>query len=1016
MVRGVHLMGRRLSHYELVEEISRGGMGVVYRAVDVNLGREVAIKILPDDILHDAGRRTRLLQEARAASTLEHPHVAVIHEVGEDDGVTFIAMELIRGEKLSDALARGPLPLARALTLAVEIAEGLARAHDKGIVHRDLKPANVMVTDDGHAKVIDFGLAKMVERADSAAATMSVAAPRTESGIVLGTAAYMSPEQARGLPVDQRSDVFALGVTLYEMLTGRKAFQGQTNLDTMQAVLTQPVPPLAASADAPADVTAELQRIIGKCTAKDPDERFQGMKDLVVDLRAARRRLESSPSVAVTSVGPSGPGGTISVRRRPTRQVWIAAALVIVALGAAGLWWAGRRNGPPAAPSGKQAVAVLYFENNTGDQTLDWLRTGLTDMLVTDLSQSSDVEVVGTDRVVQILQEMKRADDRVLSADVVQAVADRAHVDRVVLGSYIKAGDTIRISARVQDARTGRIVKAERVEGAGQNAVFQLVDELTRRLKATISPAVPSGGPLLTRPGETREERGLDRGVTEITTSSIDAYRYYAEGLNFHERALFAQAASLFEQAIQVDPEFAMALAKLAVVNFNMGLLNKSEEYGKRALAHVDRLTARERYYIEGFYYGLRAETRARSIEAYKQELAIYPEHQASRHNLGLHYLFLEQLDEGIAQYQELIRRGTSNPTSYENLTILFIQKGDLARARDLAEGFVRQQPDNATGYRNLASVNIADRRLDDALAAAEKSHALDPLDFLAALATRSIAVLRERWADAEAINDEFAASPTPVRRFLALTGQAQVALARGRQRPALSALDRAARLNGISPAQRAQVRIRMASVLLRDGKPGAALAQAELALADARGLDPEFEALRLIAVSHAAAGQRPAAEQALAQLEARAAAVPGQREIRRIQWTRGDIALASGDATAAVAPLMKAVEMLPPHSLVWGPGQVHAEIWFDAAMSQLKAGHDAEAAKLFERLQSQFERSAAMEAYARSLFLLGQTYERLGDMTRAREQYAHFLDLWRDGDVERGWVAEAQRKIAGRN
>ena len=273
------MTGRKLSHYDLIEEISRGGMGIVYRAVDVNLGREVALKVLPDDLVHDPVRRERLLQEARAASALEHPNIAVIHEVGEADGITFIAMELIRGEKLSDTLSRGPLSQTRTFALATEIAEGLARAHDKGIVHRDLKPANVMVTDDGHVKIIDFGLAKLIERVSAEQATASIQAQRTDAGVVLGTAAYMSPEQARGDRVDHRSDVFALGVTLYEMLTGRPAFQGRSSLDTMQAVLTQPVPPLPAIGGSSAEVTAELQRIITKCTAKEPDDRFQGMKD-----------------------------------------------------------------------------------------------------------------------------------------------------------------------------------------------------------------------------------------------------------------------------------------------------------------------------------------------------------------------------------------------------------------------------------------------------------------------------------------------------------------------------------------------------------------------------------------------------------------------------------------------------------------------------------------------------------------------------------------------------------------
>ena len=238
-----------------------------------------------------------------------------------------------------------------------------------------------------------------------------------------------------------------------------------------------------------------------------------------------------------------------------------------------------------SAPSGKPAVAVLYFDNNTGDASLDWMRTGLTDMMVTDLSQSAHIEVLGTDRLVQILQDLKRVDDRVISADVVQEVANRAGVDNVLVGSYVKAGDTIRIIARLQEARTGRIVSAERVEGSGEASLFALVDELTRRFMAKMSEL--SGGrtaSLISRPGVSPAEAGLDRGVTDITTSSIEAYRYYAEGMKFHERGMFVQAAPLLEKAIEIDPNFTMAYAKLAVVNNNIGLFNKRDEYAKRAL------------------------------------------------------------------------------------------------------------------------------------------------------------------------------------------------------------------------------------------------------------------------------------------------------------------------------------------------------------------------------------------------------------------------------------------------
>jgi tetratricopeptide (TPR) repeat protein/TolB-like protein len=1003
------MIGRRLSHYEIVDEISRGGMGVVYRAVDVNLGREVALKVLPGELVNDPVRRERLLHEARAASALEHPHIAVIHEVGEADGVTFIAMELIRGEKLSETLSRGPLPQTRALALATEIAEGLTRAHEKAIIHRDLKPANVIVSDDGHAKVIDFGLAKLVESGGEEAATVSVHGPQTAQGVILGTAAYMSPEQARGLRVDQRSDIFSLGVMLYEMLTGQRAFLGHTNLDTMQAILTQSVPTLPATASASAEAMAELQRIIGKCTAKDAEDRYQGMKDLIVDLRAARRRLESSSSGTITTAAADR---SATRGRRPIVLVGaaVAASLAI----AAGLWWSGRRTQPPASASGKPSVAVLYFDNNTGDASLDWMRTGLTDMMVTDLSQSTDFEVIGTDRLVQILQELRRSDDRVISADVVQQIARRAAVDKVLVGSYVKAGGTIRISARLQEAQTGRIVRSERVEGPGESSLFTLVDELTRRFKTTLATAAAAArGPLVRRPESGSTEAGLDRGVTEITTSSIEAYRYYAEGISFHERGLFPQAAPLLEKAIEIDPNFAMAYAKLAVVNNNLRQLDKRDEYAKRALDLTGRLTDRERYYIEGFYYGTRPETVGRSIAAYEQGLKLHPEHQASRHNLGLTYMELERYPEAIEQYEELLRRGTSNPTSYENLASMLVETGNIERARAVADDFVRRQPENAISYRTLGTTLIADKRLDDARVAFEKSVALDPLDFVAKIDQASVAMLQDRWADVEKVTDEMSRSASPFPRFLSLTFAAQVAAARGQGQSNLALLDRAAHLDGLAPQPRAGARNRQVLTLLRQGKPALALAQAELALVDARGREAEFETLRLLAIARAATGRNAEAEKTLAELETRAKVLPSDRENRRVQWARGQVALIRGDTNAALTGLMAAVKMLPPQGSPGGPPSSHPGLLFDAASACIKAGRDADAAPLLERLQSGYEREFDMDPYARSFYLLAQIYERRGDAVRAREQYARFLSLWRDGDLERGWVADAQKKLA---
>ena len=321
--------GAHLGRYEIGARIGAGGMGEVYRARDTRLHRDVALKILPPAWTSDPARHERFVREARAASAIEHPHIAMIHDIGDADGVTFIAMELVRGETLADLVARGPLAPARAIELASEMAEALARAHDIGLVHRDLKPANVMVTTEGHAKIIDFGLAKLVD-ALGGESLETVTRQVTELGMVLGTVSYMSPEQAQGLPVDHRSDIFSFGIVLYEMLAARRPFAGRTTIDTLHAILNVPTPPLPTEVGAEA---TDLQRLIDKCLAKRVDERYQGMRDVVVDLRAARRRLDSRSATADAtpvsrsklfgpSIWPAGRGVVGS------RRLWLSVAAI----------------------------------------------------------------------------------------------------------------------------------------------------------------------------------------------------------------------------------------------------------------------------------------------------------------------------------------------------------------------------------------------------------------------------------------------------------------------------------------------------------------------------------------------------------------------------------------------------------------------------------------------------------------------------------------------------------------
>jgi len=1009
------MIGRTLSHYEIKDEISRGGMGIVYRALDTTLGREVALKVLPEDLVHDPERRERLLQEARAASALEHPHIAVIHAVGEAEGVTFIAMELIRGEKLSDTLARGALPQKRALDLAAEVAEGLARAHEKGLVHRDLKPANVMVTDDGHAKVIDFGLAKLVEPLGSEGVTATVRVPQTDPGMIVGTATYMSPEQARGAKVDHRSDVFSFGVMLYEMLTGRVPFQGQSQLDTLHAILNQPMPALPSLAGLPDETTADIQRIIGKCTAKDPDDRYQGMKDIVVDLRAARRKMESASGSVAMPAATEGPARSEGSATRSMGIVAIAGvAAAIVLFLALWFWRPWDRPGQPAADvDGKPAVAVLYFENQTGDPALDWMRTGLTDMMVTDLSQSQDIEVLGTDRVYQILAELNRADDKVISADVVQQVAERAGVDRVLVGSFVKVGETIRINARLQEADTGKIVTAERVEGVGESGIFSLIDELTRRIKSQMAILARAGQPagLLDRPAAVPEV-GLDRGLTDVTTASIEAYRYYAEGINLHERFLENQAMPLLERAVEIDPTFAMALIKLAVISGNLGLSDQRDAYAKRAFESRDRLTPRERYYIEGYYYSLDPSTTEQAIAAYRQGLALHPEHQASRHNLAIRYEVLERYQEAAAEYEELIRRGTSNPNTHGGLAQIYALAGDTARARSVLERFIQAYPDNAAAYRNMGEVLVIDGRANDAEAAFEKSLALDPRDFQAKIGEFVALTLLDRVDDAAAVADGLGESPSPFERLIGAFLTASLYALQGRPDDGITRMDQAARMDGISADQRLVARSFQASMLQAIGKPELALAILERAQAGTRGSPEEFDAVAALTVAQARAGRTTEAHATLARLDELVTTAPQPARKRAADFARGIVARADGDTALAIDALTRVARGLRPRGTVTAPTE-HVGVWYEIATTCISASRESDAVEWLERIvDAGHERLFDSMAYVRAHFLLAEIYDGRGDEARARPLYERFVKYWGNSTLDGERVATARRKL----
>ena len=997
------LAGRTISHYRVVEEISRGGMGIVYRATDTRLQRDVALKVLPPELMTDRDRRDRFIREARAASALEHPNIAVIHDIGEEDGVSFIAMELVRGGKLSEAIHSGQMAnAARVLEVAIEIAEALARAHSQGIVHRDLKPANVMLTDDGHAKVIDFGLAKLLAPLSNAGDTIT--SPGTEPQAVLGTVAYMSPEQTRGGTIDHRSDIFSLGVTLYEMFSRALPFKAHSSVETMHAILHDPAPPIRIDAAAmPISATTEVQRIIDKCLVKDPDSRYQGMKDLVVDLKAARRRIDSDTRSTVSEAA-------VSVAPAKRNTLLIAAATLAVIVGVSSWVWLNRAGNQVAEATGtRPSVAVLYFDNNTGNKEMDWLRTGLTDMLVTDLSQSPDVEVLSTDRLVQILGSLNKLNDQQISFDTVQEVARRAGVKHVMLGSYIKAGDAIRINLKLQEASTGKILSTERVDAVNEAALFPMMDDLTRRLKAQF--AVPGGGTfaqLFNRPGAV--PAALDRDLKDVTTSSVEAYRAYAAGIELHQRARYPEAFPHFERAIAIDPSFALAYIKLAVGNGNIGRSNERDRYAKRALELTDRLTPRERYYIEGYYYSSRAEDTARAIEAYSKAVEIYPDHSASRTNLAMLYLRTDQLEKCIEHYTILRQRGFEFPGAVGNQSQCYIAGGNEAAAIELHNEFIARFPDVEAGHMFFGLAATSLNRLDEAEREFNKARDLRPAYPPAIAGLAQVASLRGDFDVARKTVAELVKFPNPSARALGHVQLIYADLYQGRTRPAIAQLQALVADQGPEGSnESATARSVMAEILIALGKRTEAAAEARRAAADARGRLAITEVLLVGSVAGDAAARQ--------ELRRIADALPTGSDKAMPLLADAIEAVETGRHVAAAALLNTYESKLRPGIVASGSlipfRQPRAMLNYWRGRERLGAGDAKAAIDSFDKnTASPGLRQFHPIEYVRGLYYTAQGHEKSGDAVKAREYYDRFLKYWKDGDIDRDKVQEALTRV----